>query len=240
MKVLETTIEKPGRLRMINRNGIYYIEIKTQRVSLKTKDPEIARQKAAIIANELAVIDAYTIVFNQLEKAKQKLEIHYQKLANMIGLSQGLIDQNKNITGWFDCEDEFQAKTLPVLTKQYGLDDVQTFVACPSGILDGVATHRGKKVILEFKYASISEDQLGQCLRYLGDEKINADSLWLIGLKQRGALKVYKEFPQIVPMVCKKNEAKKIYFKPLYEHHDLLLGPKSIRMQKKANSKMEE
>jgi hypothetical protein len=177
-------------MRIFNRNGIYYLELsRGNKVSLKTSDRTAAEEKAKLISQPLETIR----LIKQLEAERTRL------MDKLGGPKSKLLksDFNPRKRG-FASEAELQEHVLPRLISDYGLCDVEQYRKSSSGVMDAVARAENKKVIIEFKMGALREEYLGQCMRYLGDPRISADELWLIGERLHPhEVRVFQQFPKI-------------------------------------------
>ena len=199
-----------------HKNGYWYYEIHRHKPrSLKTKDKIVAKKAYRILEKELALISIYKTVFLELKKAKYELENHYDRILAMIENSPHLpFFNNEEAAKGFETEESMQQSLLPSIATQFGLKKISEYHKCESGILDVLCECDNKKIIIEFKLNNLSERYLGQCLRYLKDNSISADELWLVGESGDRTTLIYNGFEQIKVFVTTKSPAAKKKIKP--------------------------
>lgn len=194
------------------KSGYYYIEIERHvERSLKTKDKKIAKLIHKNLEKEFALLNSYKIIFDELKKAKARIEEHYNRIISLIENSpiQINFDKSNNNSSAFDSEETMQQTILPAMITAFGLTNVEEYYQFDGGILDAICQQDEKRIIIEFKMGSLSEQHLGQCLRYINNEQINADELWLVGENINKTSSIYLGFDKIKLFVIAKSSTAK-------------------------------
>lgn len=196
---------------------MWYVQPVRERVySLKTKDRKKAFEMAAIIQNEIDKIHIYKIILKEHQNLLKSIEYSNTRIYRELLKSDMFEIGNGRKNKKFESEEEMQTKLIPVLENDFKFKKLEQFKNCKSGIADGYGVWGDQKVIIEFKIGSIDESHLGQCLRYLNDESIPADSLWLIGEGVKKTATIFKQFKKIkVFSITKSNRSAKM-LKPVY------------------------
>jgi len=187
-------------------NGYFYIISGNKQISLKTKERQVAVRLYKLAEKEFLTINLYKEILKAHRRSLSEIENHYKKMMQIVNESGS---EMQNSQGRYPSEENMQTDLIVFLQQAFKLKNVEEKKPCKSGIVDAIGDCHSKRVIIEFKLGSLSEKYLGQCLRYLNDEELQAHELWLVGEDISSTSFIYRDFPKIKLFVLSKSKKAK-------------------------------
>jgi hypothetical protein len=184
---------------MRHQNGVFYIYVsRLEKFSLKTKDAESAQKMFDLISTELQIVDIYQEVLIRYDKVLSGIREHHKSIGNFLKMKKPTYDKP------FVTETGLEDFVYDHLS-ELQIIPVGRQIRIKNGVVDIMGLKQGNKIAVEIKLGSLSEQNLGQCLRYLNVSDIT--EVYLIGESISGSLHVFKEF-KIRVFTVRKNRYK--------------------------------
>jgi len=184
-------------------NGYFYVSVnRSDHFSLKTKDANIAQDMFNLIAADLQIIDIYQEVLIRYDKVLAGIREHHNDIGKYLKMKKPTYDKpfisEEGLAG-FVYEHLSELQITP-LGRQ---------IRMKNGIVDILGMKDEKKVAVEVKLGSLSEQHLGQCLRYLKNSDIS--EVYLIGESIDSSVHVFKDFKIRIFTIKKRLNGKNVF-----------------------------